>query len=66
MKRFMKQSSTYSQKIANRRINIRKRMSISGDFDVKATAHSHTGDKPIGVNNSEHSQAVVSVNLPNA
>ena len=33
---------------------------------VKATAHSHTGDKPIGVNNSEHSQAVVSVNLPNA
>jgi len=41
-------------------------MSISGDFDVKAIAHSHTGDKPIGVNNSEHSQAVVSVNLPNA
>ncbi|MBP7333229.1 MAG: bifunctional DNA primase/polymerase [Candidatus Cloacimonas sp.] len=34
--------------------------------EENTTAHSHTGDKPIGVNNSEHSQAIVSVNLANA
>lgn len=34
--------------------------------EEKTNAHSHTGDKPIGVNNWEKSQAIVSVNLPNA